>query len=61
MEEIKPGDVVRLKSGGPLMTVSHIDPPDEYGPAQARCSWFDDKKECSGIFPMHALNKRTGD
>jgi uncharacterized protein YodC (DUF2158 family) len=55
--EIQPGDVVQLKSGGPNMTVTYVDSADEYGPAQARCAWFDQKKECSGSFPLHALNK----
>jgi uncharacterized protein YodC (DUF2158 family) len=58
--EIKPGDVVQLKSGSPLMTVSYIEAADEYGPAQARCAWFDAKKECSGTFPVHSLVKSGG-
>lgn len=34
--KIEPGDVVRLKSGGPLMTVV-----DESGYARVQCTWFD--------------------
>ncbi len=32
---MKVGDVVQLKSGGPLMTVSDIEDEDVY------CNWFD--------------------
>lgn len=37
--EWKPGDLVRLKSGGPLMTVQRktCQKTNEY-----RCSWFDE-------------------
>jgi len=51
MADIKPGDVVQLKSGGPLMTVEKI-----IGGDSARCDWFDDKhKQCGGVFPLHSL------
>ena len=36
-QAFKPGDVVRLKSGGPTMTVEWID--TEYG-VRVSCSWF---------------------
>lgn len=35
-DEFKPGDVVRLKSGGPLMTVRRRTHYGEYA-----CEWFD--------------------
>ena len=41
-EQFKPGDVVRLKSGGPMMTVAHVGDDEIY------CEWFDDKKEPQG-------------
>jgi uncharacterized protein YodC (DUF2158 family) len=37
-DEFKPGDVVKLKSGGPLMTVVTADSKE------AECEWFDEKK-----------------
>ena len=51
-QEIQAGDTVRLKSGGPIMTVLQADHPDTVD-----VSWFDDKKEVKySSFPMHALN-----
>ncbi|HEX4302094.1 MAG TPA: DUF2158 domain-containing protein [Rhizomicrobium sp.] len=37
------GDTVRLKSGGPLMTVTSTDRLDD-GSTLVYCVWFDDKK-----------------
>jgi uncharacterized protein YodC (DUF2158 family) len=39
MTDFNPGDVVQLKSGGPLMTVSVVT-----GPVVV-CEWFDDKQQ----------------
>jgi uncharacterized protein YodC (DUF2158 family) len=45
-----PGDTVRLKSGGPLMTVTAVDDPRVY------VTWFDESnKRHSEIFPAIAL------
>jgi uncharacterized protein YodC (DUF2158 family) len=44
--EFKPGDIVRLKSGGPDMTVSSIDPHKKY----LHCEWFAGKKREFGQF-----------
>ena len=39
---IKPGSIVRLKSGGPKMTVAWVEEGDAY------CEWFDAKVEPRG-------------
>ncbi|MBY5321491.1 DUF2158 domain-containing protein [Rhizobium leguminosarum] len=41
--KIEKGWVVQLKSGGPLMTVTEVD-PDEDGGA-VHCQWFGDKNK----------------
>jgi uncharacterized protein YodC (DUF2158 family) len=54
-DEIKAGDVVQLKSGGPTMTVSWVS--DEYGTLTAGCTWFvKDKKEFER-FPVTSLQR----
>jgi uncharacterized protein YodC (DUF2158 family) len=37
--EFKPGDNVRVKSGGPLMTIQKI------GVEFANCTWFDENND----------------
>lgn len=51
--EIKAGDTVMLKSGGPIMTVSQIG--DLYGTTTAWCDWFDSKKQANATFPLTSL------
>lgn len=48
------GDVVELKSGGPVMTVTDLMAgyPDD-----ANCSWFSGDKLEQGAFPMAALRE----
>jgi len=54
MAEIKAGDVVQLKSGGPQMTVNFVE-KDE-----AACTWFDDKmKPQHGRYPVTSLKQVT--
>jgi uncharacterized protein YodC (DUF2158 family) len=53
MEEIKAGDTVRVKSGGPLMTVSSVE--DEYGIMTAYCSWFTGARSEKDKFPVTVL------
>lgn len=60
MDEIKPGDVVKLKSGGPEMTVVGYGlmmsgaPPDK---ENVQCFWFEGTAQKSGHFPVLALKK----
>lgn len=53
VNEIKAGDVVVLKSGGPSMTVNSVG--DRYGTLSAYCTWFDGKKQVEGVFPVTSL------
>ena len=46
------GDIVKLKSGGPEMTVQSL--PDTSGRSY-RCQWFAGKKLESGSFPPDSL------
>lgn len=56
-EQLKPGDVVQLKSGGPLMTIAHFDSAFE----QFWCVWFDGKKEKGCLFSLEVLKKVNED
>ena len=55
MSDIKEGDTVRLKSGGPLMTVNHL--RDIEGTLYAHCTWFVGKEQKSGDFPTTSIEK----
>jgi uncharacterized protein YodC (DUF2158 family) len=48
--DFKIGEVVQLKSGGPLMTVDNINPHD-----MINCIWFDLREKKSDVFPAAAL------
>jgi uncharacterized protein YodC (DUF2158 family) len=53
--ELKIGDVVRLKSGSPFMTVVAFG-KDGQSNARVTCTWFDkDQHEQTGIFPIDAV------
>jgi uncharacterized protein YodC (DUF2158 family) len=54
MSDIKAGDVVQLKSGGPKMTVSKVY-QDTKGIPTARCDWFDGSIQTWGSFPVQSL------
>ena len=57
MSEFKPGDTVRLKSGGPLMTVKTILEPSK----EVLCDWFDEKDALeSRSFKADQLNADDG-
>ena len=56
MHEIKKGDVVKLKSGGPLMTVENIGAYEATGGQPgAYCVWFEQGKEYSKVFDPAVL------
>jgi uncharacterized protein YodC (DUF2158 family) len=46
----KPGDTVRLKSGGPAMTVKAVEG------AWVSCDWFDGSKKHEDTFPAAGLD-----
>jgi len=50
--KFKVGDLVRLKSGGPVMTASEVDGAS-YN--RIRCQWFGGKKLESGMFDIATL------
>ncbi|MFC3606735.1 YodC family protein [Stutzerimonas tarimensis] len=50
--EFKIGDIVKLKSGGPEMTVQQA-PTDTS--TYYKCQWFAGKKLESGVFPEGSL------
>jgi len=51
---LKEGDQVKLKSGGPTMTIDSIDE----NASRASCAWFDEKKTLqTAKFALHTLVK----
>jgi uncharacterized protein YodC (DUF2158 family) len=51
MANFQPASIVRLKSGGPVMTVTNTDDPESIG-----VTWFDAKLEPRyGAYPEAAL------
>ena len=51
----KVGDTVRLKSGGPIMTITAVDRPYDTD-LQAFCTWFkSDNGTTSQYFPLPAI------
>lgn len=52
MNELDLGSLVRLKSGGPLMTVTKM---PSGANDDVRCSWFDENTACFGGWPREAL------
>ena len=58
MEELKVGDVVQLKSGGPEMTISDV-PGDghSFAPDKYICVWFEGSNKKSDTFKGDMLNK----
>lgn len=60
MTEFKIGDTVRLRSGGPLMTVTSVGTDERKG-QMIWTSWFDDKNnEKNGHFPAATVEADDG-
>jgi uncharacterized protein YodC (DUF2158 family) len=53
----KIGDVVRLRSGGPAMTVK----TEDDGDGQVECQWFEKRKAHSSWFPAKSLTESEPD
>lgn len=56
-DEFETGDVVRLKSGGPKMTVHG----EKHRSSQVICVWFDGTERKSGSFSPKTLKKADQD
>lgn len=54
-DEIKAGDVVQLKSGGPPMTVASVGEQAWGGGQGVWCEWFDGKKPMKEVFAPAAV------
>ncbi len=54
MTELKIGDVVQLKSGGPLMTIEEIGSFPLH-PMGAKCVWFERSEPKSKVFALTSL------
>ena len=56
MADFNKGDTVRLKSGGPLMTVSDL---GSYGATEdgVKCVWFDGTHREEAVFDSAVLEK----
>jgi len=52
MNELKPGDIVHLNSGGPAMTLETVSSSER---PIARCTWFDGPQKHSENFVLTSL------
>ena len=59
MDELKVGDLVHLKSGGPRMTVTAVDKEND----KVNCQWFVGNELNQDLFPIETLvnHPRTGE
>jgi len=55
--QIQAGDTVKLRSGGPLMTVNQIIPATQGLPESASVAWFDVNQLHHGTYPITSLRK----
>jgi uncharacterized protein YodC (DUF2158 family) len=52
--DVKKGDVVSLRSGGPEMTVRKVD-KEAFGKQTIWCVWFDKTKKVEATFDIEVL------
>lgn len=57
MSNFQRGDIVRLKSGGPEMTVTDIGKYDYIDEDRAKCQWFDGNNLKEKVFDFYAIEK----
>ena len=55
-KKFKPGDIVRLKSGGPRMTVEQY-MTGTFLTGKYQCQWFSGTALKQGYFPFESLNE----
>jgi uncharacterized protein YodC (DUF2158 family) len=55
-DNLKAGDVVQLKSGGPKMTVTQAG-KDSTGALTVWCAWFEGTMQKNATFPPEALKQ----
>ena len=48
-DQFKPGDVIKLKSGGPRMTVTQVG-NNFLGSQKVWCDWLEESKKMTGSF-----------
>ena len=56
-QDLKVGDAVRLKSGGPDMTLEGIGKYQRAVHDVASCVWFEGKSLKRSVFELHTLTK----
>jgi uncharacterized protein YodC (DUF2158 family) len=60
MASFKPGDVVKLKSGGPRMTVERTGPDVNVNIQDpVACVWFEGSKDTRDTFPAATLESAS--
>lgn len=55
--DLKVGDIVKLKSGSPYMTIEEIGVYTSSSSKKAKCTWFDGNKKVTELFILEALEK----